>query len=57
VFADGAPEEDRAAVGALIERLRQEQRQANDELAPYVTLKRLKKLRRRLRKLAKAAKR
>lgn len=56
-FASGAPEADRAAVAALIERLRDEQRQANDELAPYVAPKRLKKLRRRLNRLAKAAKR
>ena len=44
-----------AAVEALIERLRQEQRQANDELAPFLADKRLKKLRRRLRRLVKAA--
>jgi CHAD domain-containing protein len=55
-FVGEAPETDRAAVAALIERLREEQRQANDELAPYVARKRLKKLRRRLRKLIKAAK-
>lgn len=55
-FADEAPEADRTALEAMIERLRHEQRQANEELAPYVTAKRLKKLRRRLRKLAKAAK-
>jgi CHAD domain-containing protein len=56
-FAEEAPEGDRAALQALIERLRDEQRQANDELAPFVAPKRLKKLRRRLRKLGKAAKR
>jgi CHAD domain-containing protein len=56
-FAGEAPEADRAAVEALIERLRQEQREANEELAPYVVPRRLKKLRRRLRKLVKAAKR
>jgi CHAD domain-containing protein len=50
-----APEADRAALEKSIERLRREQRQANDELAPYVAPKRLKKLRRRLRKLVKAA--
>jgi CHAD domain-containing protein len=55
-FADEAPEGDRAAVGALVEQLRREQREANEELAPYVTDKRLKKLRRRLHKLTKAAK-
>jgi CHAD domain-containing protein len=55
-FADEAPEIDRAAVDALIERLRHEQRKANEDLAPFLTRKRLKKLRRRLRKLVKAAK-
>jgi CHAD domain-containing protein len=54
-FADEAPEADGPAVEALIERLRQEQRQANEELAPFLAGKRLKKLRRRLRKLVKAA--
>jgi CHAD domain-containing protein len=54
-FSEEAPEGDLAAVVALIERLRAEQRQANDELAPYVTAKRLKKLRRRLRRLVRAA--
>jgi CHAD domain-containing protein len=54
-FASEAPEADRAAVATLIERLRVEQRQANEELAPYVAPKRLRKLRRRLRKLVKAA--
>ena len=53
-FADQAPEADGAAIEALIERLREEQRQANEELAPFLAEKRLKKLRRRLRKLAKA---
>lgn len=55
-FAESAPEGDREAIGALIEELRTEQRRANEELAPYVTPKRLKKLRRRLAKLVKAAK-
>jgi len=55
-FAAEAPEADRAAIEALIERLRDEQREANEALAPYVKRKRLKKLRRRLRKLVKAAK-
>lgn len=54
-FDGEAPEADRAALARLIECLRREQRQANDELAPYVAPKRLKKLRRRLRKLVKAA--
>jgi CHAD domain-containing protein len=56
-FEDEIPASERAALAALIERLRGEQRQANDALAPYVTAKRLKKLHRRLRKLIKAAKR
>lgn len=55
-FAGEAPEGDRAAVAALADRLREEQRQANKALAPYVDPRRLKKLRRRLGKLAKAAK-
>jgi CHAD domain-containing protein len=55
-FAGEAPEADRAATETLIERLREEQRQANEELAPFLEAKRLKKLRRRLRKLVKAAK-
>lgn len=54
-FAAEAPERDRAAIGAMVESLREEQRRANDELAPYVGAKRLRKLRRRLRRLAKAA--
>jgi CHAD domain-containing protein len=56
-FAGEASDADRGALTALIEGLRREQREANDELAPYVRPKRLKKLRRRLRKLAKAARR
>ena len=48
--------EDRQALRALIEALRAQQRQANDDLAPFVASKQLKKLRRRLAKLAKAAK-
>jgi len=55
-FAAGeAPEGDRAAIVTLIERLRAEQHEANEALAPFVAPKRLKKLRRRLRKLTKAA--
>ncbi len=54
-FASEAPERDRPAVAALIGRLREEQRRANEELAPFVRPKRLGKLRRRLRKLAKEA--
>ena len=54
-FAEEAPEAAGVAIEALVERLRREQRQANEELAPFLTDKRLKKLRRRLRKLVKAA--
>jgi CHAD domain-containing protein len=54
-FADETPEADRAAVEVLIERLRHEQRRANEELEPFLKGKRLKKLRRRLRKLVTAA--
>lgn len=50
------PESDRAGLAALIERLRVEQRHANEELAPHLKPKRLKALRRRLRKLVMAAK-
>jgi CHAD domain-containing protein len=55
-LADEVAKEDRAALGALIENLRARQRQANEDLAPFVSAKRLKKLRRRMAKLAKAAK-
>jgi CHAD domain-containing protein len=48
---------DQQALEALIEALRARQRQANEDLAAFVTAKRLKKLRRRLARLAKAAKR
>ena len=54
-FEGEASETDRAAIAALIERLRAEQRQANEELAPYVASKRLKRLRRRLDKLVRTA--
>jgi len=49
--------EDREALEALIEDLRAKQRRANDDLASFLTAKRLKKLRRRLVKLARAAER
>lgn len=55
-FAAEAPKADQPAVETLIQRLRDEQREANDALAPYVKPKRLRELRRRLHKLAKAAK-
>lgn len=49
--------DDREALAVLIERLRARQRQANDDLAPFVAAKRLKKLRRRLAKLVEEARR
>jgi CHAD domain-containing protein len=51
------PESDRAGLAALIERLRAEQREANEELAPHLAPKRLRKLQRRLRRLVRAARR
>jgi CHAD domain-containing protein len=50
-----APGADREALEALIERLREEQRRANEDLAPFVAPKRLKKLERRLGELAQGA--
>lgn len=55
-LGDAIAEEDADALAALIGELRGRQRQANDDLAPFVAAKRLKKLRRRLAKLAKEAK-
>lgn len=55
--AEGAPPGDRAAIAARVELLREEQREANEALAPYVAPQRLGKLRRRLGKLAKATRR
>lgn len=55
-FVSEAPAGDQEALEERIEWLRREQRQANEDLAPYVATKRLKKLRRRLRELVKAAK-
>jgi CHAD domain-containing protein len=54
-FAAQAPESDQEALAARIGTLREEQREANDELAPYLAKKRLRKLRRRLQKLAERA--
>lgn len=48
-------EGDRDALAALIESQREEQRAANEELAPFVAPKRLRKLRRRLDELVEAA--
>ncbi len=50
-----AAEADRTALRELIEVRRARQREANEELAPYVAPKRLRKLRKRLKKLVKAA--
>jgi CHAD domain-containing protein len=49
------PERDRAALAELIAGLREEQRDANEALVPYLKQKRLRKLRRRLLELAEAA--
>jgi CHAD domain-containing protein len=46
---------DRAALDSLIADLREEQRDANEALAPFLAPKRLRKLRRRLRELTKGA--
>ncbi len=46
---------DRDALAVLIESQREEQRAANEELAPFVVPKRLRKLRRRLDELVEAA--
>lgn len=43
--------DDRPALAALLDELRSAQRRANDDLAPFVTGKRLRKLRRRLDRL------
>ncbi len=48
---------DRDALAALVERLRAEQRQANEALAPFVAKKRLAKLRRRLDRLVEEVRR
>jgi CHAD domain-containing protein len=56
-FAAEAPAADRAALAARIEVLREQQRRANDDLAPHLDEERLAKLRRRLEKLARKAER
>lgn len=56
-FAEAAPEAERAALAARIATLREEQRAANEALAPFLAAKRLGKLRRRLEKLAVEAER
>lgn len=55
-FAEAAPEAERALLAARIATLREEQRAANEALAPLLAEKRLAKLRRRLERLAKEAK-
>jgi CHAD domain-containing protein len=54
-FAEAAPEGERSALAARIEVLRAEQRQANEDLAPYLAEERLDKLRRRLERLIERA--
>jgi CHAD domain-containing protein len=49
--------EDREAYAALLERLRARRRRANEDLAAFVSAKRLRKLRRRLSKLVEASRR
>jgi CHAD domain-containing protein len=56
-FAEDVAEADRETLAGLIVELRVRQREANENLAPFVTRKRLKKLRRRLAKLVKGARR
>lgn len=56
-FAEAAPESERPALAARIARLRDEQREANEALAPYLAKKRLRKLRRRLDELVVEAER
>lgn len=54
-FLEEIPVADRAGMEALIERLREEQAGANEDLGLYVEAERLGKLQRRLGKLVKAA--
>ena len=54
-FIGEADPDDRERVVALVEGLREEQRQANDGLAELVAKKRLRKLRRRLGRLVEEA--
>jgi CHAD domain-containing protein len=56
-FAEAAPEAERPLLAARIEALRQQQRQASEELAPYLAPERLGKLRRRLERLVEGAER
>ena len=50
-----ADAEDGGSVAGLVDRLRREQQQANEELVPSVAEERLEKLRRRLAKLVEEA--
>jgi CHAD domain-containing protein len=54
-FAGEAPAADRERLEVLVAGLREEQREANRELAPFLAKKRLRKLRRRLAKLVEEA--
>ena len=54
-LADELREGDRGALAALIGSEREEQRAANEKLAPFVAPKRLRKLQRRLDELVEAA--
>lgn len=54
-FLRAIPEADHAALAELVAGLREEQRDANEELAHFVSDRRLEKLRRRLDKMVKAA--
>jgi CHAD domain-containing protein len=56
-FLEGAPAADRGRVEDLIARLRDEQAEANERLAPLLAEKRLEKLRGSLERLAGAARR
>ncbi len=56
-FGEEAPDADREELERLVAELHDEQRQANEELEPFVAKKQLRKLRKRLAKLAKEAKR
>lgn len=53
-LAGEVADDDLEAFAALVAELRARQRQANDDLAPFVAKKRLKKLRRRLAKLVRS---
>jgi CHAD domain-containing protein len=54
-FAEEVGPGDRARLAALVAQLREEQRQANDDLTPFVAGGRLEKLRRRLDRLVERA--